>query len=133
MKNRFSSVSFDCQRYSTYPYPWIILEDLNGNELTSIGPGQQTYVLKWHGTETEGLDNKPTIQFVLFPITAGTVNIDNNTWVENWITIQEGDDDYFRNEYEVKINTSIIARGSSLTITITDIEGWHETKTYNVI
>jgi len=83
LHNSHNSGTFSCQRYSTYPYPWIILEDLNDNELTSIGSGQQTYVLKWHGTDTEGEENRPTIQFALSPTTGGTVNIDSATWAEN--------------------------------------------------
>lgn len=132
--NSHNSGTFACQRYSTYPYPWIILEDLGGNELTTISTGQQIYVLRWHGTETEGEENRPTIQFAHTPAIGGTVNINDNTWVENWIMIQEGDDEYFRNEYEVKINSNLSARGrGSLTITITDAEGWHDSKIYQVM
>jgi len=46
--------------------------------------------------------------------------------------IQEGDDEWFKNEYEVRINTNITS-GSNLTITITDVEGWHETHRYSVV
>ena len=132
LHNSHNSGTINCQRYSTYPYPWIILEDLNGNELTSISSGQQTQVLKWHGTDTEGEENRPTIRFALSPTTGGTVNIDSTTWVENQVMIQEGDDEWFKNEYEVRINTNITG-ASSLTITITDVEGWHETRRYSVV
>jgi len=89
--------------------------------------------LKWHGTETEGLDNKPTVTITRTPPISGTgVTIDDNSWIENEVTLQDGDDEYFRNEYSV--NLSYILRApQKVQITFVDKEGWHETKTYNVI
>ena len=130
MKNRFSSVSFECQRYSTYPYPWIIIEDSNGNEVSSIYPGSRVYKFKWHGTETEGLDNKPTITIENHGTGSATIG---NDWVENQVMIQEGDDEYFRNEYEVTLNTNMTNYSDTyLRFIVTDKEGWYETRDYPI-
>lgn len=130
MKNRFSSVSFECQRYSTYPYPWIIIEDSNGNEVSTIYPGSRIYKFKWHGTETEGLDNKPTITIENHGTGSATIG---NDWVENQVMIAEGDDEYFRNEYEVTLNTNMTNySGTYLRFIVTDKEGWHETRDYYI-
>lgn len=130
LKNKHNTATFNCIRYSTYPYPWIIIEDSNGNEVSSIYSGLRTYKLKWHGTETEGLNNKPTITIENHGTGSATIG---NDWVENSIMIQEGDNEWFRNEYEVTLNTNMTNNsGSYLRFIVTDKEGWHETRDYPI-
>jgi mRNA-degrading endonuclease RelE of RelBE toxin-antitoxin system len=130
LRNENYTASFNCVRYSTYPYPWIIIEDSNGKEVSSIYPGSRVYKFKWHGTETEGLDNKPTITIENHGTGSATIG---NDWVENWIMIQEGDDEWFRNEYEVTLNTNMTNySGTYLRFIVTDKAGWHETRDYPI-
>lgn len=132
LKNKHNSDTFIAQRYSIYPYPWIILEDGEGNEVSTVSPGSRVYKLKWHGTPTETLANKPTITIDTLHA-SGSATIGND-WVENWIMVPgEGGDEYFRNEYEVSLNTNLTnVSNTYITITVTDKEGWHETRSYRV-
>jgi mRNA-degrading endonuclease RelE of RelBE toxin-antitoxin system len=131
LHNENYTASFNCVRYSTYPYPWIIIEDSNGNEVSTIQPGSRVYKFKWHGTATEGLDNKPTI--VIENHGTGSATIGND-WVENWIMVPvEGGDEYFRNEYEVTLNTNMTNYSDTyLRFIVTDKAGWHETRDYYI-
>lgn len=129
--NASHTATFNVVRYAVYPYPWIIVEDGNGNEVSTIYPGSRVYKLKWHGTETEGLANKPTVTISTSHAT-GSATIQND-WVENEVCIQEGGDEWFRNEYEVTMNTNLTNySGDYITITVTDAQGWHETRNYNI-
>lgn len=131
LHNENYTASFNCVRYSTYPYPWIIIEDSNGNEVSTIYSGSRIYKFKWHGTATEGLDNKPTI--VIENHGTGSATIGND-WVENWIMVPgEGGDEYFRNEYEVTLNTNMTNYSDTyLRFIVTDKAGWHETRDYPI-
>ena len=130
LKNEHNTASFNIVRYSTYPYPWIIIEDSGGNEVSSINQGSRVYKLKWHGTETEGLDNKPTI--VIENHGTGSATIGND-WVENQVIIQEGINEYHRNEYEVTLNTNMTYNsGTYIRFIVTDKAGWHETRDYPI-
>ena len=130
LHNENYTASFNGVRYSTYPYPWIIIENSNGEEVSSIYPGTRVYKFKWHGTDTEGLDNKPTI--VIENHGTGSATIGND-WVENQVMIAEGDDEWFRNEYEVTLNTNMTNySGTYLRFIVTDKEGWHETRDYPI-
>lgn len=128
IKNHNYTTSFTCQRYSIHPYPHIVITDSNGNELTTLGRGPQSYTLSWYGTETEGSDKAPTVSYTIQG--TGTVNI-GSTWSESEAIIQDGDNEYFRNKYSTSLNINL-STGMSITFTITDAEGWHETKTYSI-
>lgn len=129
LKNKHHSATFHCIRYAAYPYPWIIVTDMNGNELTTLQTGSQTYKLLWHGTETYGVANHPSVSLVRVPVGGGSPATVDGDWTESEVMIQEGDDKWFRTEYAVTLRTNLIA-GQSLKITVTDKEGWHETRTY---
>lgn len=127
------TASFHIVRYATYPYPWIIIEDSEGNEVSTLPTGSfGGYKLKWHGTDTEGLENKPTVTVSIIPLMAGTgVTIDNTSWTEDIVMIQEGDDEWFKTEYSVNLSYTLRTQ-QKVQITVVDKEGWHETRTYTV-
>lgn len=132
LKNEHYTASFNCVRYSTYPYPEIKLYNSDGEtERNTIYPGSRNYKLGWYGTETEGSSNKPTVAITIQG--TGTAAIDSSTWTEREVVIQEGDDEYFRNEYVVNFNTNMTNySGSYVNVVMTDKEGWHDTVQYPI-
>lgn len=132
LKNEHNTGSFHCVRYATYPYPEIKLYESDGvTERSTIYPGSRNYKLAWYGTETYGLENKPTVTIEIHGTGSATINA--NTWEENQVMIAEGDDEWFREEYVVDFNTNMTNyNGSYVRITIVDKEGWHETRDYPV-
>lgn len=131
LKNENYTDSFHCVRYSIKPYPWIIIVDSNGKEVSTLnaGRGRGGYKLKWHGTETEGLDNAPTVTISVEP-DGGSMSIVGN-WTEGSVMIQDGNDEWLRNEYTTNL-VYYITSGQNVTFTVVDKEGWHETRTYTV-
>lgn len=130
LHNSHNSGTIKCQRYSIYPYPWIIIENDKGTEVSTIYPGSRVYKLKWHGTDTVGLDNKPTVTIENHG--TGTAKIQND-WTEKEVMIQVGDDEWFKNEYVVTLNTNMVNYSNTyLRFIVTDKEGWHETRDYYV-
>lgn len=127
IKNRNYTTSFACQRYSVYPYPEIQVT-YQGHEVSALASSTRTYTLNWYGTETEGSDNTPSVNISING--SGTYTL-GDTWTESEVMIQDGDDEYFRTNYAITLNTNL-ASGDEVTITITDVEGWHETRTYSV-
>lgn len=132
IKNAHHSADIHCVRYSVYPYPEIKLYESDGTtERSTIYPGTRNYKLAWYGTETYGLENKPTVTIEVHG--TGSAVIDASTWVENQVVIQEGDDEWFREEYVVNFNTNMTNySGSYVRVTITDVEGWHDTRDFPV-
>ena len=131
LKNKYYTTSFNVVRYSTYPYPRIILENSSGQEITRIVSGARTLKLKWSATDTYGLENKPTV--VISTNGVGTYSLGND-WGEEQIMIAEGDDEWFRNEYSVSLTTNMSsANNTYLRIKVTDKEGWHETRDYPIL
>jgi hypothetical protein len=130
LKNKHHTGSFHCVRYSVYPYPEIKLY-LNDTEQSQMLYGTRSYTLEWYGTETYGLENKPTVSVSVNG--TGTTSIDASSWDEHDVMIAEGDDEWFRTAYSVTLNTNNLIEGSTVTITMTDKEGWHETRTFNVV
>lgn len=132
LKNNHNTASFNIVRYSVYPYPELKLYNDDGTtERSTIYPGTRNYKLGWYGTETYGLENKPTVTIEIHG--TGSAVIDANTWVENQVMIQEGDDEWFRTEYMVNFNTNMTNySGSYVRVTMVDKEGWHETRDFPV-
>lgn len=132
IKNKHHSGSFHCVRYSVYPYPEIKLYESDGTtERSTIYPGSHSYKLAWSGTETYGLENKPTVTIENHGTGSATINA--NTWVENQVMIAEGDDEWFLTEYVVDFNTNMVNySGTYVRVTITDAAGWHDTRDFPV-
>lgn len=132
LKNNHYTASFHCVRYSTYPYPEIKLYESDGvTERSTIYPGTRNYKLAWYGTETYGLENKPTVTIENHGIGSATIN--TNTWVENQVMIAEGDDEWLRIEYVVDFNTNMTNySGTYVRVTMVDKEGWHDTRDFPV-
>lgn len=130
LHNSHNSGTIKCQRYSIYPYPWIIIENDKGTEVSTIYPGTRVYKLKWHGTDTTGLDNKPTVTIENHGTGSAAIQ---NDWTENEVMIQEGDNEWFKNEYVVTLKTGMTNYSNTyLRFIVTDKEGWHETRDYYV-
>lgn len=132
LRNSHQSDSFHCVRYSVYPYPEIKLYESDGvTERSTIYPGTRNYKLAWYGTETYGIENKPTVTIENHG--TGSASINANTWVENQVMIAEGDDEWFRTEYVVDFNTNMVNySGTYIRVTMVDKEGWHDTKDFPV-
>lgn len=135
LKNSHYTGSFHCVRYSTYPYPYVMLYETDGTtERDNIQRGERTYKVSWYGTETEGISNVPTVSFDYIN-TSGTAYIDDSTWTEQQVMIAgEGGAEYFRTEYQATLHTNVYYNSDSkLKIIITDVEGWHNSKEYPII
>lgn len=132
LHNSRSNATFTVVRYATYPYPEIKLYDSDGEtERSTIYPGSRNYKLGWYGTETYGLENKPTVTIENHG--TGSASINANTWTERDVMIAEGDDEWFRTEYVVDFNTNMINySGTYIRVTITDKEGWHDTRDFPI-
>lgn len=132
LKNKHHTGSFHCVRYSVYPYPEIKLYESDGTtERSTIYPGSRNYKLAWYGTETHGLENKPTVTIENHG--TGSASINANTWTERDVMIAEGDDEWFRTEYVVDFNTNMTNySGTYIRVTITDKEGWHDTRDFPI-
>lgn len=132
LRNSHMSDSFHCVRYSVYPYPEIKLYESDGvTERSTIYPGTRNYKLAWYGTETDGIENIPDVSISING--TGSAVIVPSTWEENQCMIAEGDDEWFRTEYVVNFNTNMTNySGSYVRVTMTDVEGWHDTKDFPV-
>lgn len=132
LKNAHYTDSFHCVRYSVYPYPEIKLYESDGvTERSTIYPGTRNYKLAWYGTETYGIENIPNVSISING--TGSAVIVPSTWQENQCMIAEGDDEWFRTEYVVNFNTNMTNySGSYVRVTMTDVEGWHDTKDFPV-
>jgi len=132
LHNSHNSGTINCQRYSTYPYPEIKLYESDGEtERSTIYPGSRNYKLGWFGTETDGLENKPTVTIENHGTGSATINA--NTWVEKQVMIAEGDDEWFRTEYVVDFNTNMTNYpGTYIRVTMVDKEGWHDTRDFPI-
>ena len=135
LKNQHNSVSFNCVRYSIKPYPYISISDGDGNIVTSI-PSSSTlltiYNLNWECTDSSSLDNKPTVSIT---VNSGTdrITINTSTWaVESKQYTEEGIT-YNRYKYSVRLQFRLLSGNTqSFTVNVTDVNGWHATKTYNI-
>jgi hypothetical protein len=132
LKNDNYTTEISCVRYSVYPYPEIKLYESDGTtERSTIYPGSRSYKLAWYGTETDGLENKPTVTIENHGTGSATINA--NTWVENQVMIAEGDDEWFRTEYVVDFNTNMTNYPDTyIKVTMVDKEGWYDEKTFNI-
>lgn len=126
LKNKHYTVTFDCQRYSTYPYPYIELTDSNNNVVTRILSGPKTYTLSWVGTDTTG--SNPTVLITVDSLGSGTASVSGN-WVEDTVTIQEGGEEWSRMKYSITLNTNITSN-TNVNISVLDSAGWNETRAY---
>lgn len=128
--NKYNSITLNCKRYSVYPYPYISITDGNGNEVTAITNG--TYTLNWECTPTDDLADKPTVSI---STTGQRVRVtEGNDWsvTDKMYTDGEGHE-YFKYVFSETLTVSRFGEAGTATFTITDIQGWHQTKTYNVI
>ena len=124
LKNAHTTTSFHCVRYSVYPYPYISITDGDGNVVTTL-ERNTTYKLNWECTETEGLENKPTVTLTRI---AGLIPTLGSDWTVEEKMYQDGDDEYFRNKYSVSLTTRLAV--GTFYVNIVDVEGWNQTRNY---
>lgn len=125
IKNENWFAEFDVTRYSVYPYPYISITDGNGNVVTTLSRNT-TYRLNWECTETEGLENKPTVTLTRI---AGIIPTLGSDWTVEEKMYGDGTGaEYFRNKYSVSLTTGLAV--GSFSVKIVDVEGWNQTRNY---
>lgn len=125
IKNKNGFAEFDVTRYSVYPYPYISITDGDGNVVTTLSRNT-TYRLNWECTETEGLENKPTVTLTRI---AGLVPTLGSDWTVEEKMYGDGTGaEYFRSKYSVSLTTGLSV--GTFSVKIVDVEGWNQTVNY---
>ena len=117
------------ERYSVYPYPYMNLED-NGTVVTALTAGDNALEIVWERTATDDsqMGNEPAV------IVTGSGQFHTpSSWICTEKMYQIGDDEYFLYRWSGQIDLDSLTAGNTITITVTDEQGWHQTKTYNVV
>ena len=130
IKNYENTITFNCKRRSVNPYPRIVVQDSDGNEVQRLAANaSKTYRLIWYCTVTNGLENKPTVSITVNG-GSGSATINESTWSEYKVTVVINDSRVTRNAYQVSMSVNNLDTDAKVSITCVDKEGWHATNVY---
>ena len=130
IKNYENTITFNCKRRSVNPYPRIVVQDSDGNEVQRLAANaSKTYRLIWYCTVTNGLENKPTVSITVNG-GSGSATINESTWSEYKVTVVINGSRVTRNAYQVSMSVNNLDTDAKVSITCVDKEGWHATNVY---